>query len=73
MLTFNLDGDVLEVREDMFGPRDTMTRYWYYNLRTRMGSRHGKRGDIPDYPLDRAAQAWIKTHYLPKIGLKDFP
>ena len=73
MLAFNLDGDVLEVCETMFSATTTTRRYFYYNLRTKMVSSHGRKGDVPDRQMDAGQETWVRIHYLPKVGLKDFP
>ena len=67
MLPFKLEGDILEVKEEIMGFRDTKTSYWHYDIVNWMDNANGKRE-----PLDRKVSPemidWVKENYLPKVN-----
>jgi hypothetical protein len=69
MLSFKLDGDILEVREDILSFTDTQTTYFYYDIKNWLVSRYGKKNDKPTEPCNKQSIDWVKKYYLPKVGI----
>ena len=69
MLSYELNGDILHITETLHGFRDTWTNHWYYDIKNWKVSSHGRLGDRPDRDVDPAQIAWVKRHYLPKVGI----
>lgn len=67
MLQYELNGSVLHITETVHGWHDTQVRHWYHNIKTWMVSSHGKEGDTPNRPMDKAAIEWVQKYYLPKV------
>lgn len=67
MLSYKLNGDILEVKETLHWASQTKISYWYYNIRTWHQSSHGKQGDTPDRPMSENGIAWVKRYYLPRV------
>lgn len=59
---------VIEVREEIYGFRDTTRSWSYYDLQNRRVSSHGRQGDIPDRPMTQQTYDWALKHYVPKIA-----
>lgn len=66
-LSFKLEGDILEVTENLYGWKRTITSYWYYNIKTWMKSSHGKQNDVPDRVMSQEDIDWVRKYYLPKV------
>jgi len=79
MLSYKLDGDILEVVESLHSFRDTKdtywyyddteVTYWYYDIVNWKQSSHGKKNDVPDREMCVSAIDWVKRFYFPKVGL----
>ena len=69
MLSFKLDGDILEVREDAMSFFQTRTLYFYYDIKNWLVSSYGKKDDKPDHPCTQSGIDWVKKWYLPKVGI----
>lgn len=69
MLSFKLDGDILEVKEVSMSFFKTQTLYFYYDIKNWFVSSHGKQHDKPDRPCSQSGIDWVKKHYLPKVGI----
>lgn len=69
MLTFKLDGDILEVKEVTMNFFKTQTLYFYYDIKNWLVSSHGKKNDKPDREMDQSGIDWAKKYYLPKVGI----
>lgn len=67
-LELRLEGDILEIKETICGWTGTRISFWYCDIRNWVVSSHGKKGDKPDRPMTDGQIAWVKRHYLPKIG-----
>jgi hypothetical protein len=67
MLTFKLDGDILEVHEQLHSWTNTRQRWWYYDIKNWLQSSHGRQNETPLYPMDESSIQWVKTHHLPKV------
>ena len=67
MLSFQMNGDILEVKETLFSFVDTKVSYWYYNIKLWTQSSHGKKDDPCDRSMSEEAKAWVITYYLPKV------
>ena len=67
MLSFKLEGDILEVKEEIMGFSKTKTSYWYYDIVNWMNNANGKRSplDMKDSP---EMIKWVKENYLPKVN-----
>jgi hypothetical protein len=66
MLSFSMEGRILEVKETLMSFHDTKVTYFYYDTEHWMVSSHGKKGDRPDCTMTPESIAWVKDHYLPK-------
>jgi hypothetical protein len=69
MLSFNLNGTILEVVESTLGHNTTLKSYWYYDLVSWRKSSTGRQGAMIDRDIEPWQIEWIKQHYFPKIGL----
>lgn len=69
MLSFKLDGDILEVKADTFSFHETKTTYFYYDIKNWLVSSYGKKGDKPDRHETQRGIDWVKKYYLPKVGI----
>ena len=69
MLTFNLNGTILEVVESTLGPNTTLKSYWYYDIINWRKSSTGKVGGSIDRDIESWQIDWIKKYYFPKVGL----
>ena len=72
-LEFKLNGDILEVNEILMGWHDTKVSYWYYDIRNWMVSSFGRKGDKPDRHCTDESIAWVRKHYLPRVGIQNQP
>jgi hypothetical protein len=67
MLSFKLEGDILEVKEVSMSWNKTNISYWYYDIVNWLDNANGKKE-----PLDRkvcpAQIEWVKKYYLPKVN-----
>lgn len=66
-LEFKLTGDVLEVKEVIYGWNDTRVSYWYYNINAWMRSVTGKKGAAIVQSMTDEEIAWVRQHYLSKV------
>lgn len=66
-LTFKLEGDILEVRQELYGAGATRISHWYYDIKRWMVSSFGKNGDQPDRHMTASQILWVRRHYLPKV------
>jgi len=64
MLSYRLDGDILEVIESVHGWSKTKVTYWYYDIKQWKVSSHGKQFDVPDRAMVPDAIEWVKKYYL---------
>jgi hypothetical protein len=69
MLSFKLDGDILEVKEIIMSFTTTETSYFYYDIKNWLVSCHGKKDDKPTRPCTQSGIDWVKKYYLPKVGI----
>lgn len=69
MLSFNLNGTILEVVESTLDFNATLKSYWYYDLVSWRKSSTGRQGAMIDRDIEPWQIEWIKQHYFPKIGL----
>ena len=69
MLSFKLDGDILEVQEDRHSWTGTKTTYFYYDIKNWLVSSRGKKNDKPDREMDQSGIDGVKKHYLHKVGI----
>lgn len=67
-LTYEMEGDVLHVTQTIHSFTDTQTQHWYYDTITWKVSGNGKLGDTCDRPMSEESIAWVREHYLPKLG-----
>lgn len=68
MLSFKLEGDILEVTEVMHSFYGTKRTYWYYDIKTWRKSSYGKEGDPPDTKMLDDEIDWVIKYYLPKVN-----
>jgi hypothetical protein len=69
MLSFNLNGTILEVVETTMTFHQDLKSYWYYDLVSWRKSSTGRPGAMIDRDIEPWQIEWIKQHYFPKIGL----
>ena len=69
MLSFKLNGDILEVRQDIHSWTKTETNYFYYDIKNWLVSGYGKKDDKPARPCTPSKIDWVKKWYLPKVGI----
>ena len=67
MLSFNLQGNILEVTETQFSFVDTKINYWYYDVLNWTKSQTGKKGEIPSVKMLKADIEWVEKYYIPKV------
>lgn len=66
MLTYKLQGDLLEVTEALMSFTHTKYTFWYYDIARWLKSRLGTKDEVPTQPMSEADKLWVRTHYLPK-------
>lgn len=57
--------DVIEVEETVFYWFGTSVYYWYHDMKNRLRSLHGNKGDAPVEPMTKDGYEWAVRHYLP--------
>ena len=67
MLSFKLDGDILEVKEVTMSFKDTKISYWHYDIVNWMDNANGKKSPL-DRKVDPKRIEWVKKYYLPKVN-----
>ena len=67
MLSFKLEGNILEVKEEIMGFSKTKTSYWYYDIVNWMNNANGKRSPL-DMKVSPEMIKWVKENYLPKVN-----
>jgi hypothetical protein len=69
MLTFKLNGNILEVIETTMTFHQDLKSYWYYDLVSWRKSSTGRQGAMIDRDIEPWQIEWIKKHYYSKVGL----
>jgi hypothetical protein len=69
MLTFKLNGNILEVIETTMTFNNTLKSYWYYDIINWRKSSTGRQGAKIDRDIEPRQIEWIKKHYYSKVGL----
>lgn len=64
MVSFKLEGEILEVKEKVVGFTSTDIKYWYYNIRTWEKSSTGTKNSKPNRKMLEDDIEWIKKYYL---------
>lgn len=72
-LDLTLNGDILEVKETLMGWTDTRISYWYYDIKKWLKSLNGRHGDKAILPMLDGDIAWVRNHYLPRVGIQNEP
>ena len=68
MLSFKLDGDILEIKAVIMGYTDTETTYFYYDIKNWLASSKGIKDDKPIHQCNQSTIDWVKKYYLPKTA-----
>jgi hypothetical protein len=68
MLDFKLNGNILEVKETIYGSVDRIS-YWYYDIEKWVVSTTGKKDETPSIPMTKNSVWWCKRYHLPKVGV----
>lgn len=71
MLSFKLNGNILEVIETTMSFNQDLKSYWYYDIVNWRKSSTGKQGAMIDRDIEAWQVEWIKQHYFSKVGLTD--
>lgn len=66
-LSYNLKGDILEVKETLMSFTSTEVSYWYYDIKNWKKSSHGKINDPCDRNMNRSDIIWVSKYYIPKV------
>jgi len=67
MLSYKLDGDILEVKETIHGFNNSKVTYFYYDIKNWKKSSTGKKDSKPDRDMIQADIDWVKKYYIPKV------
>ena len=67
MLSFKLNGDILEVVQTLNSWARTDREFWYYNIKSWMKSITGQENSEIVQVMDAPQIEWVKKYYLPKV------
>lgn len=59
-------GDKLFLLSEEYSFFGTKRSYWYYDLKNKLRSITGRKGEEPKTPMLFAEIEWMQKHYLPK-------
>lgn len=69
MLSYELNGDILCVKETLMSFKETKVSYWYYDTKNWLKNANGKKNEALTLQMDQSSIDWVKKYYFPKVGL----